>query len=125
MITDFTQTGSSELGRKAEEAVSMLLTHKGFREVTRNYPAHGLGELDLVFLKEDRLFFVEVRLRKQGGNFGGPAESIGPQKRKRIFNAAKHLIGLYGLNSYETSFWAGCIEYSSVDNRFTVKFVPF
>jgi Holliday junction resolvase-like predicted endonuclease len=116
---------SASLGRKAEEAVRVLLTHKGLREVTHNYSAHLLGELDLVFLKGDTLYFFEVRLRKEGGGFDGPAESIGPLKKKRICNSARHLIASYGLTEYDVSFWAACVAYSTGENIFKVKFLPF
>jgi len=116
---------SASLGRKAEEAVRVLLAHGGYREVTRNYSAYLLGELDLVFLKDDTLYFFEVRLRKEGGGFGGPAESIGPLKKKRICNSARHLIASYGMTDYDVSFWAACVAYSPGENRFRVNFLPF
>lgn len=115
----------AELGIRAEEAVRLLLAHNGFREVTRNYSAYRLGELDLIFVKDETLYFIEVRLRKEGGNFGGPAESVTPMKRKRIHAAASHFISAYRLFTYDVSFWAACVLYFPLNNRFKVNFVPF
>jgi putative endonuclease len=125
MLFNQSRNESSVIGRQAEEAVRFLLARSGFREVTRNFSAYQFGEIDLIFFKSDTLYVLEVRLRKEGGRFGGPAESIRPLKRKRILNSANYLISSYGLSSYDVSFWAACVLYSPGINNFHVKFIPF
>jgi putative endonuclease len=59
----------------------------GYRILARNVRCPG-GELDLVAEDDGVLVFVEVRARRSG-IFGGAAESIGTQKRRRTIQAAE------------------------------------
>ena len=125
MKSEYRQYLPHDLGRKAEEAVRFALSHRGFREVARNYSVPRIGELDLVFMREDSLYIIEVRLRKSGGNFGTPADSVRPIKRNRIYAAARIFIEKNGLSRYDIVFWAACVCYGKMNERFSIKIVPF
>ena len=116
---------SAALGKKAEEAVCIAMTRKGFREVARNYSVNRLGELDLVFLKDNTIYIVEVRLRKKGGNYGDPEDSIGPMKKKRVYSTAKYFIADFGLHDYDVCFLAACVRFSPEQKRFNICITPF
>ncbi|MBN1891475.1 MAG: YraN family protein [Clostridiales bacterium] len=116
---------STILGRKAEETVRAFFTRNGFREITHNYSAFRLGELDLVFSKSNTLYFIEVRLRKEGGCFGSPEDSIGSLKKKRVYATATHFVASHGYGEYDICFLAACIRYDVNKNEFRLRIIPF
>ena len=59
---------------------------RGYRILDTNVWAGGY-ELDLVVRRGRTLVFCEVKSRSRGG-FGGPAGAVGPEKRRRIRQAA-------------------------------------
>lgn len=113
------------LGREAEKAVRNYFAHNGFREITHNYSVFRIGELDLIFLKKDTLYFIEVRLRKQGGDFASPEDSIGPIKKKKIRATAARFLSGYGYDEYDVCFLAACIRYDSEKRNFRLRIIPF
>ena len=74
-------------GDAGEDAAASLLEQGGYRIVARNHRCRR-GEVDLVAEKGDLLVFVEVRTRATAV-FGGPEETVGPAKRRRIVTAAR------------------------------------
>ena len=74
-------------GARAEDACARLLEEAGLRVLSRNWRCRH-GEIDLVAQDRGTLVFAEVRLRRDGGRFGGAAESITAAKRARIVAAA-------------------------------------
>lgn len=83
----FPPGSTREAGVVAEEAAVAFLAAKGMRIVERNVRARG-GEIDIVGREGDVLVFVEVRFR-DGEDFGGPEESVGLPKRRKIASAAR------------------------------------
>ena len=74
------------LGRAGEDLVCSWLRSSGWQVVERNARTR-YGELDLIALTPDRqLVFVEVKTRRARGSRGPatPAESVGPEKARRI-----------------------------------------
>lgn len=80
-------TAAQARGAAAEALAEAFLARQGLRTVARRVRCRG-GEIDLVCLDGDTLVFVEVRLRSSRG-FGGAAESITRDKRRRIVFAAQ------------------------------------
>lgn len=55
---------TKQLGNKAEDVASNWLVKNGFDILARNWQVHGECEIDIVAIKNDVLFFVEVKFRK-------------------------------------------------------------
>ncbi|HVB97509.1 MAG TPA: YraN family protein [Chloroflexota bacterium] len=74
-------------GQAAERLAIEYLTRQGYTIVETNVRVTG-GEIDVVADERGTLVFVEVRARRSGA-FGNAAESIGWQKRRRVYRAAE------------------------------------
>lgn len=74
-------------GDAGEDAAASLLEEGGYRIVARNHRCRR-GEVDLIAEKGELLVFVEVRTRASAA-FGGPEETVGLAKRRRIVAAAR------------------------------------
>jgi len=79
----------AQLGADAEMAVADLLYVEGFEILARNLRLGAL-ELDIVARRGPLLVVTEVRARSAGW-LVGPFESIGRQKRARLFKATGRL----------------------------------
>jgi putative endonuclease len=75
------------LGALGEEAAAELLRKAGYRIVARNHRC-SRGEVDVIAEKGDLLVFVEVRTRATAA-FGGPEETVGTRKQRRVIAAAR------------------------------------
>jgi putative endonuclease len=78
-----------KLGADAETAVADLLYVEGYDILARNLRLGSL-ELDIVARRGDLLIVTEVRARSPGW-LVGPFESVGRQKRARLFRATRRL----------------------------------
>lgn len=76
------RNNKKRLGNYGEELALRAYQRAGFTLLERQFRCP-LGEIDLIFEKDDQLFFVEVRT-KTSASFGTAAESITMQKRRRI-----------------------------------------
>jgi len=76
-----------KLGALGEEAAADLLRKQGFRIVAKNHRCR-LGEVDLIAENDHLLVFVEVRTRATSA-FGGPEETVGFRKQRRVIAAAR------------------------------------
>jgi len=79
------------LGALGEEAAAELLRKAGYRIVARNHRC-SRGEVDVIAEKGDLLVFVEVRTRATAA-FGGPEETVGTRKQRRVIAAARDYLG--------------------------------
>jgi putative endonuclease len=77
-------------GQRAEDKALAALHAAGLTLVARNYRCV-MGELDLVMDDHGTLAFVEVRYRKNR-RFGSAAETIGPDKQRRLTRTAYHFL---------------------------------
>ena len=77
-------------GRQGEDLALEHLRGQGLTLVERNYNSPW-GEIDLVMLDAAVLVFVEVRLRAET-RYANAAETIGPQKRRRLTRTAEHYL---------------------------------
>ena len=79
-----------EAGQDAERLALEMLETQGLKLLLRNYRCPQ-GELDLVLLQGDTLVVAEVRYRKDVSR-GTPAETVGPDKRRKLILATQHLL---------------------------------
>lgn len=77
-------------GQRAEELALKTLETRGLTLLERNYRCPQ-GELDLVLLDGDSLVVVEVRYRREASR-GSAAESVGPEKRRKLTLATQHFL---------------------------------
>jgi putative endonuclease len=78
------------LGDLGEKAAEDLLAADGYRIVARKHRCRR-GEVDLVAERGELLVFVEVRTRATN-LFGGPEETVGTLKQKRVVQAARDFL---------------------------------
>jgi putative endonuclease len=78
--------GRGARGRRAEAIAGDHLERRGFVVLARNHRTRR-GEVDLVCRDGEVICFVEVRSRTSDAQ-GGPEESVGPLKARRVVNAA-------------------------------------
>jgi putative endonuclease len=76
----------SARGREGERLAALFLQGEGFEILARNHRT-ARGEVDLVCREGEVLAFVEVRSRSTGAQ-GGPEETVGRRKARRVVAAA-------------------------------------
>ncbi len=79
------------LGKAGEELVAKHYKQRGYKLIERNYIfPHGkqVGEIDLIFLKDKELVFVEVKARSST-RFGTPFEAVDFYKQQKLIKTAK------------------------------------
>jgi uncharacterized protein (TIGR00252 family) len=78
---------TTDIGRKAENAVTEYLEQKGYEILERNWRTRWC-EIDVVALKDMTVYFVEVKYRKN--NYQGDGlEYITPKKLQQMHFAAE------------------------------------
>ena len=77
-------------GQRAEELALATLEARGLKLLERNYRCPQ-GELDLVMQDGGSLVVVEVRYRREGSR-GSAAETVGPEKRRKLVLATQHFL---------------------------------
>ena len=92
-------TGRQALGRRGERLARQRLEATGYSVLQANYRAKA-GEIDLIAEKGDTLVFVEVRTRT-GRAVGAPEESLTPQKRAHLVDAAGEYLQANGAEDRE------------------------
>jgi len=70
-------------GKRGETIAVKYLKRLGYHIVDQNYRAKSLGEIDIVATKDNRLIFIEVKIRRNT-RFGNPVEAVTPTKLRRI-----------------------------------------
>ncbi|KAA9331457.1 YraN family protein [Hymenobacter busanensis] len=82
---------TATLGAAGEQAAADYLTASGYTVVARNYRA-GRAEIDLIAQQEnERLVFVEVKVRSDL-RFGFPEQSVTPAQQQRVRRAAEQYL---------------------------------
>jgi Holliday junction resolvase-like predicted endonuclease len=78
---------NKEIGRKGEDIATEFLISKGYKVIQRNFSIR-YGELDIVAIKEDELFFVEVKTslvsREIRNDEIRPEENVHPGKKRSL-----------------------------------------
>ena len=70
------------LGALGENFAEDFLVAKGYKILQRNYGCK-FGEIDIIALRDETIFFVEVKTR-QSVEFGYPSEAIGKKKQRTM-----------------------------------------
>ena len=83
-------TQRKRLGDLGEKAAEELLAANGYRIVARKHRCPR-GEVDLIAEQGELLVFVEVRTRATR-LFGGPEETVGAEKQRRLVRAARDFL---------------------------------
>lgn len=74
-------------GKSGEEIAESFLIKNGFQILEKNWK-NRFGEMDLIATKNNRLHFVEVKL-KVGDMFGAPEEMINKRKLIQVMRTAE------------------------------------
>ena len=108
-------------GRDGEARVAQALTDAEWSVLSRNWRGAG-GELDLVVSKENRLRFVEVKVRAATDPVG--VEAVGPSKRAHLIRAARAWLLEHGDAFDEMAFTVAFVEDQDIiwyDDAFDVE----
>ena len=112
------------LGDAAESAVAEELVRRGCSLLARKYRFRRLGEIDLIAAEKGAVVFVEVKARTSS-RFGTPAESVTPDKVRRIRQVAACFLQERGLKDCEVRFLAASVQ-CEYDGRVScMEFLPF
>lgn len=87
------EPSSKQIGNKAEDAASAWLIKQGFLVIERNWKVYQQCEIDIIALKNEVLFFVEVKYRKNS-NYGDGLEYIDNKKLEQMELAAETFLEL-------------------------------
>ena len=79
-----------KVGKKGEEMARNYLAKKGYQILESNF-ATRFGEIDLVCAKDEKLIFVEVKL-KIGEVYGTPEEMIDVKKVAQVRKTAQRFL---------------------------------
>lgn len=112
MIIESGKTSKREIGRKGEDYACLYLSEQGFSILERNVHCR-FSEIDLIAIKEDVLFFIEVKYRKNLV-YGHPLESITEIKRKRIRQSVLWYTGQNKIEKFGVSIKKCKIVYLSI-----------
>jgi len=108
---------TTEQGLSAEAAVADLLSQEGYEVIVRNWKTR-VCEIDVVAKKNDVIYFVEVKYRRQDAQ-GDGFEYITTQKLRKMNFAAEIWRQYYG--------WAGdyCLMAAAVtgDNNQNIELI--
>jgi len=78
------------VGLAGEQAACDYLEKKGYQIIQTNYRCP-LGEIDIIARDQEAIVIVEVRTRT-GYSYGGPEESISPEKARRLQKLALYYL---------------------------------
>jgi putative endonuclease len=78
---------SQQLGNKAEQLALRYLRKQGLTHIESNFRSR-YGEIDLIFMDQETLVFVEVRYRKSKTH-GGAAASVDRYKQHKLIKTGQ------------------------------------
>jgi putative endonuclease len=87
------------LGQRGERVADRHLRRQGMRVLLRSYRTRH-GEIDLIARDGDTLVFVEVRARRHGE----PAETVNPEKERRLTLTAAQFLTEHDLFDVRSRF---------------------
>ena len=99
---------STARGKFGEKIAADYLVSTGYQIVSRNYRG-GQGEIDIIARKKGITYFVEVKTRKSGA-LVSPAESVTPDKKRRLKSAVLAWLSEHGRLDTPCSFLLIMIE---------------
>lgn len=98
-VPGVTSDGRARTGRIGEDATATLYRDRGYDVVARNWRC-GVGEIDVVALRDGLLVFCEVKTRS-GDRFGGGFDAVTSVKRAKLRRLAEVFL-LHERFPYET-----------------------
>jgi putative endonuclease len=107
-----------ELGRRGEEEAARHLKHLGYRILGRRERVLR-GDIDIVALDGRTVVFVEVR-SKSDTSHGHPAETVGPEKQRRIAELAAAYIRRHRLEDQSVRIDVVAVTFSAEPGGHTV-----
>ncbi|MBO4681256.1 MAG: YraN family protein [Clostridiales bacterium] len=113
------------IGDSGEDAVIQMMTDKGFQLLCRNFEVHNVGELDCVFKRDDEIYVVEVRSRKNLGSYPSSAETVDHRKRQKILKTTDCLIRKYRLYEMNFVFLVAQVTHDASGMIKKIELIPF
>ncbi len=113
------------IGDNAEEAVVKMMLNNGYSLLCRNFEIHNVGELDCVFMKDRDVFIVEVRTRRNLGNYPTSSETVDFRKRRKIEMTAQYLISRYNLYDRNIVFLVAQVTHDASGMFKNIELIPF
>ncbi|MCR5489160.1 MAG: YraN family protein [Saccharofermentans sp.] len=113
------------IGDNAEEAVVRMMLNDGYSLLCRNFEIHNVGELDCVFMKDRDVFIVEVRTRRNLGNYPSSSETVDFRKRRKIEMTAQYLISRYNLYDRNIVFLVAQVTHDASGMFKNIELIPF
>jgi putative endonuclease len=113
------------IGDNAEEAVVRMMLNDGYSLLCRNFEIHNVGELDCVFMKDRDVFIVEVRTRRNLGNYPSSSETVDFRKRRKIEMTAQYLISRYDLYDRNIVFLVAQVTHDASGMLKNIELIPF
>ena len=125
MTNEDKRTNKRKTGDTAEEAVINFLTKDGYRLICRNFEIHNVGELDCVFEKDGDIYVIEVRSRRNTGNYPSSAETVDYRKRKKIERTTQYLILRFRLFDRNIIFQVAQVTHDTSGMIKNIELIPF
>lgn len=113
-------TKAGALGAAGENVAVEWLRAHGFIIMDHNW-RQGRYELDVVALRGERVHFVEVKLRRQGG-LTTPEQAMTPSKERALLHAANSYIELHCI-TMDCQIDLVAVDYTP-EGFTTVRYVP-
>lgn len=113
------------IGDNAEEAVVRMMLNDGYSLLCRNFEIHNVGELDCVFMKDRDVFIVEVRARRNLGNYPSSSETVDFRKRRKIEMTTQYLISRYNLYDRNIVFLVAQVTHDASGMFKNIELIPF
>lgn len=113
------------IGDNAEEAVVRMMLNDGYSLLCRNFEIHNVGELDCVFMKDRDVFIVEVRTRRNLGNYPSSSETVDFRKRRKIEMTTQYLISRYNLYDRNIVFLVAQVTHDASGMFKNIELIPF
>ncbi len=119
------RTVKRKLGDNGEDAVIKMMTDSGYSLLCRNFEIHNVGELDCVFTKDNDVFVVEVRTRRNLGSYPTSSETVDYRKRNKIEKTTRYLISKYRLYDRNIVFLVASVTHSASGMSKNSELIPF
>lgn len=84
------RANNRRIGSEYETLAIEYLQKQALKLLNRNFSCK-MGEIDLIFRKNDMIIFVEVRFRKNAF-FGGPLMSVNYNKQQKLIRCAQFFL---------------------------------
>jgi uncharacterized protein (TIGR00252 family) len=98
-------TNTKSIGDAAEKVAAKHLTRHAYKILAKNWKT-STSEIDIIAIKDEIIFFYEIRYRKNL-IYGGGLYSIDKKKLERMYQAAEHWVNE---NDYDGDWELGFIE---------------